>query len=127
MKRIILLIVLLWALSCFAAPVEEPDDAKNMHKRLINNGTLSMQNTNYGFTEDLQYRRLQKLLYVSASWVSGKIQRPDEQGRKLDYVALVHRGKDILTHNFGWILLGLVVFVVGYLWIHHRVMQRKKA
>lgn len=87
MKRIILLIVLLWALSCFAAPVEEPDDAKNMHKRLINNGTLSMQNTNYGFTEDLQYRRLQKLLYVSASWVSGKIQRRDEQGRKLYWLS----------------------------------------
>lgn len=65
-------------------------------------------------------------ILAAIGWWLGKA-FVDEQGRKLDYVALVHRGKDILSQNFGWILLGLACFVVGYLWLHHRVMQRKKA
>lgn len=63
-------------------------------------------------------------ILAAIGWWLGKA-FVDERGQKLDYVALVHRGKDVLMHNFGWILLGLVVFVVGYLWVHHKVMARK--
>lgn len=83
MKRIFTILILLWGFSGFALPVKEAENERTMHQRLLNNGSMSVQSSNYGFASDMQYRHLQKLLYVSTSWISGKKQRRDELGRKL--------------------------------------------
>ena len=41
----------------------------------------------------------------------------------MTYADLVHKGKDILMNNYGWILLLITVFIVIYLFIHHRIMK----
>jgi len=51
----------------------------------------------------------------------------DASGQKLDYGVLVHRGKDLIMGQFLWILLGLGVIVVLWIWAHRRVMASKKS
>lgn len=38
------------------------------------------------------------------------------------YGEAIHYGKDIIHQNLLWILLGLVVFVVFYIWLHKKIM-----
>jgi membrane protein DedA with SNARE-associated domain len=46
--------------------------------------------------------------------------------RNMTYADLVHRGKDMLMNNYGWIILFIVVFLVIYFAIHHFVMKSNK-
>jgi membrane protein DedA with SNARE-associated domain len=46
------------------------------------------------------------------------------QTTEMSYADIVHRGKDLVGENMIWILLGCVAIVVGYAWIHKRVMSR---
>ena len=45
----------------------------------------------------------------------------------MTYVQMIERGKVIIKQNYIWLLLGLVVFAVCYLFVHHKVMKRKNA
>lgn len=45
----------------------------------------------------------------------------------MTYVQMIERGKEIIARNYIWLLLGLTVFVVCYLYIHHKVMTKKNA
>ncbi len=47
--------------------------------------------------------------------------------KDMTYADLVHKGKDMLVNNYGWIVLFLVVVIVIYLAIHRRVMKSNKA
>ena len=44
----------------------------------------------------------------------------------MTYTDLVHRGKDMLINNYGWIILFLAIFMTAYFIIHHRVMRSGK-
>lgn len=44
----------------------------------------------------------------------------------IDYYALVVQGKDLIKHNLHWLLLGLAVLFVGYVWGHKRIMHGRK-
>lgn len=43
------------------------------------------------------------------------------------YTELVHKGKDMITDNYIQIIIGLVVVIVIYAFVHHKVMTSKKA
>jgi len=43
--------------------------------------------------------------------------------RDMSYHELVPAGEAIVRDNLGWIALGLVLIVVGYVWVHRRVMH----
>ena len=45
----------------------------------------------------------------------------------MTYVQMIEQGKELIAKNYGWILLGLVLFVIAYLYVHRKVMTRKKA
>ena len=45
--------------------------------------------------------------------------------KDLTYVELVHKGKQMISDHFVWILLFLVIVVAGYLLIHKKVMKKK--
>ena len=47
--------------------------------------------------------------------------------KDMSYAELLDRGKNILMNNYGWIILLLVVFIVAYLFIHHKIMKTKNA
>jgi len=83
MRKYVLVSIMLMALYCLSALVEETEDLRYMDTKTLSNGTLALLNGNYGYTQDLQYRHLQKMLHASTSWISGKLQRRDEAGRKL--------------------------------------------
>ncbi|MEI6056417.1 MAG: DedA family protein [Lentisphaerota bacterium] len=44
----------------------------------------------------------------------------------MSYADLVHKGKNLLSEHFIWIIVGLVIAVVVYLYIHHKVMKGSK-
>lgn len=44
---------------------------------------------------------------------------------KMDYTQLVHQGKDMIQNSYGWILLGLALFIAAYLGVQHLVMKKK--
>ncbi len=46
--------------------------------------------------------------------------------RNMSYADLVHKGKDMLVHNYGWILLFLAAFIAVYMFIHHKVMKTSR-
>jgi membrane protein DedA with SNARE-associated domain len=46
--------------------------------------------------------------------------------KDMTYADLVHKGKDMLMNNYGWILLFLVVFTAVYYAVHHMVMKSGK-
>lgn len=46
--------------------------------------------------------------------------------KDLTYVELVHKGKQMISDHFVWILLFLVIVVAGYLLIHKKVMKKKQ-
>ncbi|HBC85992.1 MAG TPA: DedA family protein [Lentisphaeria bacterium] len=41
----------------------------------------------------------------------------------MTYKDLVHKGKDILHHNYIWIIIGLVIIVAVYIPIHNMIMK----
>lgn len=43
--------------------------------------------------------------------------------REMTYAQLVHAGEDLVRDQLPWILLGLVLIVVLYVWIHRRIMH----
>jgi membrane protein DedA with SNARE-associated domain len=43
--------------------------------------------------------------------------------RAMTYPELVHAGHRLLRENYGWILLGCVAVIAGYVWLHRRVMS----
>ncbi len=45
--------------------------------------------------------------------------------RKLSYAELVSQGTAMVRANLPWILLGCAVLVIGYVWVHRRVMRRQ--
>lgn len=45
----------------------------------------------------------------------------------MTYVQMIEQGKELIAKNYGWLLLGLVLFVVAYLYVHRKVMTRKNA
>jgi len=47
--------------------------------------------------------------------------------KSMTYADLVHKGKDMLMNNYGWIILFVVIFMAVYFVIHHRVMKSNKA
>lgn len=83
MRRIFTILAILWVSSSFALTLKKADTDKSMHTAPLNNGTLSIQTTNYGLSRYMEYRHIQSLVYASGSWISGKIQRRDDLGRKL--------------------------------------------
>ena len=42
----------------------------------------------------------------------------------MTYLEMIEKGKEIISKNYGWILLGLVVFVAAYLLVHRKVMKK---
>ena len=46
--------------------------------------------------------------------------------REMSYEELVHAGEAMVRDQLGWILLGLVVIVVAYVWVHRRIMHGKR-
>ena len=47
------------------------------------------------------------------------------QTRELSYAELVREGTAMVRNNLPWILLGCALLVVGYVWMHRRVMRRR--
>ncbi len=49
--------------------------------------------------------------------------------KEMTYPDLVHKGIALINHNYPWIFGGLVIVIVVYAFIHHKVMQssRKQA
>ena len=45
--------------------------------------------------------------------------------KSMSYPELIDKGKNILLHNYGWIILLLVLFIVVYFFIHHKIMKSK--
>ncbi len=45
----------------------------------------------------------------------------------MTYVQMIERGKEIISKNYIWVLLGLAVFTLCYLYVHHMVMKKKNA
>ncbi|HHI68190.1 MAG TPA: hypothetical protein ENJ97_02565, partial [Planctomycetes bacterium] len=46
--------------------------------------------------------------------------------REMTYAQLVHKGKDFVSAHLLWILLGALVLLALYIWIHRRVVGRNK-
>ncbi len=45
----------------------------------------------------------------------------------MSYPELVERGKEIISENYIWVILGLVFCVGGYFFVHHKVMKPQSA
>jgi hypothetical protein len=41
----------------------------------------------------------------------------------MSYAELVHAGEALIRDNLIWIFLGLALIVVGYVWLHRRIMH----
>jgi membrane protein DedA with SNARE-associated domain len=41
---------------------------------------------------------------------------------EMSYREITHKGKDMVTHNLVWILLGLAICVAVYIYVHRKVM-----
>ncbi len=48
------------------------------------------------------------------------------QTTEMDYTEVVHQGKSLLGKNMIWVLLACLVIVLGYVWVHKKVMSGKK-
>lgn len=83
MKRLIVCLICLYAISASALPIEGAQPSRMMHPENHNNGVFSLTTTNFANAEDLHYLHSQKLLYMSASWISGKKYRRDALGQLL--------------------------------------------
>lgn len=46
--------------------------------------------------------------------------------QEMSYADLVHQGKAIIHHNLLWIVLGCAAIVVGYVYVHKKVMHGKQ-
>ena len=45
--------------------------------------------------------------------------------RDLSYVELVHKGKQMISDHYIWLLVFLAVIIAGYLMIHHKIMKKE--
>jgi len=43
----------------------------------------------------------------------------------MSYADIVHQGKDVISHNLVWVILGCAVFFAGYVFVHKKVMTSK--
>jgi len=43
----------------------------------------------------------------------------------MTYVELVHKGKDVISSHYGWVLAGLAVVIVVYIFVQKAVMKKK--
>lgn len=46
--------------------------------------------------------------------------------REMTYAELVHAGEALVREQLPWILLGLVLIVIAYIWVHRRIMHGKR-
>lgn len=46
--------------------------------------------------------------------------------QQMSYAELIHAGEEVLSAHFGWIVLGLAVIVLGYVWVHRRFLHGPK-
>lgn len=46
--------------------------------------------------------------------------------KDMTYREIVHRGKDTISHNLIWIVIGCAVFFTAYILIQNRIMKREK-
>ncbi|HQB98670.1 MAG TPA: hypothetical protein PKZ46_07020, partial [Candidatus Cloacimonadota bacterium] len=83
MKHLLTCLMLLVALSLIALPAEAPSMDKRLDLKDVNNGLYTFQMGNNGKISQLVFKDLHKLVYGSATWVSGKRYRRDELGRLL--------------------------------------------
>ncbi len=44
----------------------------------------------------------------------------------MSYADLVHKGKDILAQNYMWLIGGLILIILIYAYIHHKIMKGSK-
>lgn len=44
----------------------------------------------------------------------------------MSYSEIIYKGKDLLAEHFIWILFGLGIVIVVYLYIHHKIMKSSK-
>lgn len=47
--------------------------------------------------------------------------------QEMTYAELVHRGKDIISQNLVWIILGCAVFFAAYVYVNKKIMTSKTA
>jgi len=45
--------------------------------------------------------------------------------QQMSYADIVHQGKDVISHNLVWVILGCAVFFAGYVFVHKKVMTSK--
>lgn len=83
MKHLLTCLMLLVALSLIALPAEAPSMDKRLDLKDVNNGLYTFQMGNNGKISQLVFKDLHKLVYGSATWVSGKRYRRDGLGRLL--------------------------------------------
>ncbi|MDZ4182583.1 MAG: hypothetical protein U1B83_06885, partial [Candidatus Cloacimonadaceae bacterium] len=83
-----IVLLLLFSLS-FALPIKAPDSSPKMfHLALHNAGSLSMETSNLGFSENLVYSQAGiKFLFKGAPWISGKRPRRNDQGSLLYWLS----------------------------------------
>ncbi len=41
----------------------------------------------------------------------------------MSYADLVHKGKDLLNHNYHWIIIGLLICIAVYVFVHKKIMK----
>lgn len=83
MKRLMLCLICLCALSIYALPLVESEPDRMLDTETLNNGNIRIVTTNYGHDEDMQLNIGLKLIYKSSIWISGKKARRDALGRQL--------------------------------------------
>lgn len=45
----------------------------------------------------------------------------------MSYAEVIEAGKALVTENMIWIIPGCIILLVGYIWIHKRIMKKKKS
>jgi membrane protein DedA with SNARE-associated domain len=47
------------------------------------------------------------------------------QTTAMSYAEVIESGKAVVTENMIWIIPGCIVLLVGYIWVHKKVMKKK--
>ena len=47
------------------------------------------------------------------------------QTTAMSYAEVIETGKAVVTENMIWIIPGCIIFLVGYIWVHKKVMKKK--
>ena len=91
MKRSLVLFVMLMVGILAALSPETGFDTKYMNRKIHNAGSLRLEVSNYGRCWGLDYpaQSGNKLLIEGSIWIGGKLQRRDDEGRKLFWLAQI--------------------------------------